>query len=52
MQQMQLHIKIISALKTIVIGAHYDHIGYGVESSLTPDLNIVHIRVRMIMLLE
>ena len=31
-----------SALKTIVIGAHYDHIGYGVESSLTPDLNIVH----------
>ena len=31
-----------SALKTIVIGAHYDHIGYGFESSLTPDLNIVH----------
>jgi len=31
-----------NALKTIVIGAHYDHIGFGVESSLSPDLNVVH----------
>ena len=25
-----------------MIGAHYDHIGFGVESSLSPDLNVVH----------
>ena len=31
-----------NALKTIVIGAHYDHIGFGVESSLSPDLNVIH----------
>ena len=31
-----------NAPKTIVIGAHYDHIGFGVESSLSPDLNVIH----------
>lgn len=28
--------------KTIVIGAHYDHLGYGGESSLAPDSAAVH----------
>ena len=31
-----------NAPKTIVIGAHYDHIGFGIESSLSPDLNVIH----------
>ena len=27
----------------IVIGAHYDHLGYGGESSLAPDQNVPHV---------
>jgi hypothetical protein len=29
--------------RTLVIGAHYDHLGYGGESSLAPDLNQPHV---------
>jgi peptidase M28-like protein/PDZ domain-containing protein len=29
--------------RTLVIGAHYDHLGYGGESSLAPDQNVPHV---------
>ena len=29
--------------RTLVIGAHYDHLGYGGESSLAPDLHVPHV---------
>jgi hypothetical protein len=29
--------------RTIVVGAHYDHLGYGGESSLTPDQRVPHV---------
>ncbi len=29
--------------RTIVIGAHYDHLGYGGESSLTPEVQVPHV---------
>lgn len=29
--------------RTLVIGAHYDHLGYGGESSLTPDAHVPHV---------
>jgi hypothetical protein len=29
--------------RTLVIGAHYDHLGYGGEGSLAPDLHVPHV---------
>jgi aminopeptidase YwaD len=29
--------------RTLVIGAHYDHLGFGGESSLTPDARVPHV---------
>lgn len=29
--------------RTLVVGAHYDHLGYGGESSLAPDMNQPHV---------
>ena len=29
--------------RTLVVGAHYDHLGYGGESSLTPDAHVPHV---------
>jgi Zn-dependent M28 family amino/carboxypeptidase len=29
--------------RTLVVGAHYDHLGYGGESSLAPDLRVPHV---------
>src|SRR5207237_8876568 len=29
--------------RTLVIGAHYDHLGYGGESSLAPDVHAPHL---------
>ena len=30
-------------MRTLVIGAHYDHLGYGGENSLAPDQNVPHV---------
>ena len=30
-------------LRTLVVGAHYDHLGYGGESSLDPDVHAPHV---------
>jgi aminopeptidase YwaD len=30
-------------MRTLVIGAHYDHLGYGGESSLAPDQRVPHV---------
>ncbi len=29
--------------RTLVVGAHYDHLGYGGEHSLTPDARVAHV---------
>jgi hypothetical protein len=29
--------------RTLVMGAHYDHLGYGGENSLAPDLHVAHV---------
>lgn len=29
--------------RTLVVGAHYDHLGYGGESSLAPDARVAHV---------
>ncbi len=33
----------IDTTRTLVIGAHYDHLGYGGESSLAPDQHVPHV---------
>lgn len=30
-------------MRTLVVGAHFDHLGYGGESSLTPDAHVPHV---------